>query len=265
MSRPLKLKPALRNSTSVSASCGCRIFFAASVEYTGSKVPVPGSLPGFSLKLMTCAISSARSVPLTWSRPLKTTSLLVAGLMTFSTISSAADFGMLDCVTSASTWTVRSLFSQYSRTRASTRSRFTVWPGLSATTFGLPFSVMETCAFSGSRVSSSVTRRRVVASGPSWNWETMPTSRVWKKLRIRVIGFSGCWPAWSTVLDQSTCRPESRGSTMLDMLPALTVTGRRTTSPRLLTRRCSAWSFGNPPMSTPPTVTPRGTFPSLMA
>ena len=75
----------------------------------------------------------------------------------------------------------------------------------------------------------------------------------------RVHGLRGCSPARSMVASMSTPRPTAAGSRSAVASPARRVTGRvdRAASSDASNDRASGWSI--PPISTPATVTPRGT------
>ncbi len=89
--------------------------------------------------------------------------------------------------------------------------------------------------------------------------ETTPISWLVNNDASRVNGLIGCSPARSTVAAQSMSTPACAGTIELSVVPARTGTGWPTRGPSAARSVASAsWSFC-PPISTPATVTPRGT------
>ncbi len=109
--------------------------------------------------------------------------------------------------------------------------------------------------------------RRPSATLTAWSSTvvTSGTSRPPKSEVMRSHGDHGCPPARSTVAAQSTPSPASAGSNDASTSPARSSTARCTSGPRSRRRRSCASSRSSPPMSTPATVTPRGTSPNSVS
>ena len=90
------------------------------------------------------------------------------------------------------------------------------------------------------------------------------TSRSPNREVRRVTGFSGCSPAWAIVASTSRSSPAARGSSVVvaapGPVPATRVIGRATRGPSSVRSASEAAARFIPPISTPATVTPRGTL-----
>ena len=243
---------ALRRCFSVGPSPSVRIARAAST-FTSVFRELPSGT-----KVTTSPMRSGGITPRVLSRPRATTAPLSAFFASPSSTLSTASCCTAGFTTSASIFTPLGL-SQPVVTALLSVSRSIPWPLVGGT--GVAFPCSKTTPPSvGCLVSAAwVASMDAVKVGPVVL--TMPTSCSVKKLVIFTIGLSGGDPAARSVDTQSTCNPASVGFTVVFMSPAVTFTGSVRRVPSSFSSKARASALDIPPMGTPATVVPRGTFP----
>ena len=242
---------------SVAASCSTKMPWAFSTFTSGAILP--STLGNWT----TSPMRSWAMTPSTPSRPCSVNAPDSAALTGPSKASLMAWSPIAGSISRGSTSTPSGL-SQPVVTRSNSSVLSTSWPGTGSVTFASPPS-MAIAPSAGSRCNSPATRSSCGVRAASFTVDTMSTSRVRNNPARRVNGFADSSPALATVASQSMPRPDSAGTSCELCDAAFTVTGLLAVSPSSASSFAVASSWLMPPISTPPTAVPRGTFPRFIA